>query len=79
MSNIIVNTMEYSEKKKKWLGITDEYTDIKEALDNIADEFNAPRRNGFIPEMTVTVDEDDNVVVTIEQKLSQHMAKKLGL
>jgi glutaredoxin-related protein len=79
MSNIIVNGMEYSERKNAWMKYSESYTSVTEALENIASEFNAPRKNGYIPIMTVSVDDDDNVIVNIDQKLSQHMAKKLGL
>ena len=79
MPTIIVSGMEYSERKNAWMRYTENYTDISEALENIASEFNAPRKNGYIPIMTVSKNDDGQITVNIEQKLSQHMAKKLGL
>lgn len=53
--------------------------DVARVLNEIASDFNAPRKNGFIPDMIVGVDEDGNITITIRQELSDHMKKKLGL
>lgn len=74
----IVHGMEYSERKNAWMNYTESYNTIEDMLENIASEFNAPRKNGYIPTMTVESD-GERIAVTITQKLSQHMAKKLGI
>ena len=72
----IMKGMEFSERRNAWMNYTENYgNDCKAMLDNIASEFNAPRKNGYIPVMSVATD-NGNVIVTIEQKLSNHMLKK---
>ena len=77
--NYVVKTMEYSEKRKGWMNLEDTFTDIMDVLDVVSNEFNAPRTNGYIPRMTVSMDANDNVIVDIRQEMSQHFKKKYGI
>ena len=69
----------WNERKNKMTKDNDTFDNVFDLLDAIKDDFNAPRKNGYIPKMTVSEDDDGDITVVIVQELSQHMAKKLGL
>ena len=57
---------------------TKTYPSLKAMLDIVCNVMNAPRKNGFLKVMSVSVDDDD-VKITIEQSPSDYIKKKYGM
>ena len=70
-------TQYWNDRRNSFQMDTYKFDDVGQMLKEIANDFNAPRINGYIPEMTVAIDGDD-VTVEVHQNLSAHMKKKLG-